>query len=499
MYPTLASLRRAGALAWALFLTCLAFTPAFRAAAPVNDTCAGALIVPSAGPFPYWTPVVEISGATTTGDEVLPLTDCGDASFSRSVWFKFTPPASALYTLSVGADTATDFGGGDNNETMLAIYTAPDCSGPFTYFACNDDSGGLQSAVLTNLNAGTTYFVVVRAGVFIALTNQPLHIQLKVSRPTVPASDSCGGAEVIPGNGPFPYFTSIHDSTLATEDDDPVAACQSFRSVWFRFTPAASGTYVFSTDTDTETTVFDTALGLFGNTGGCEGTFSQIDCADDFGSRLRASMARALTANVPVYLLVWDFDEEPIPGETSVQLRVTREGPPTVVTLPASSITTTGVVLNMSINQNNIAGTRHFFEWGADASYGNMTPSRLTAPSSVNLTVQRSETISAFTPGLTYHYRAVGSNSAGKVFGLDQTFIASTNPPVITTQSVETAGNFRLQFTATPGQLYIVQGSTDLANWTDLGPPFALGGGQFEYVHSPGANPPFRFYKVRAR
>ena len=45
---------------------------------PVNDTCSGALVIPAAGPFPYFTPItLDISGASTNGDAGFP--SCGSA------------------------------------------------------------------------------------------------------------------------------------------------------------------------------------------------------------------------------------------------------------------------------------------------------------------------------------------------------------------------------------------------------------------------------------
>jgi len=468
---------------------------AFRLAAappPPNDTAAGAIVVPAAGPFPYLTPVMDMSFATMAGDPVL-TEDCGDTNLSRGVWFQFTPAASGSYTLSVGPDTATDFGGEGNTDTMMALYTAPDFHGPFSFVACNDDSLSLKSALSLNLNAGTKYYAVVWVASFTTVTNQPLRLQMRVTLPVAPANDTCAGAEVIPGAGPFPYVGAVHDTTRATDTDDPVSACDAgFRSVWFKFTPTAAGTYIFSVDSDTATTIYEMNMVLFSNSGGCGGTYSVLSCA--LSTKI---MTRALSAGVPVYLVVSDFESSPIPSETSVQLRVSLMGPPTVVTLPPTGLSTTGAVLNLSINPNNLS-TRWFFEWGPSLGYGNMTTSRLV-PTPLTLTQFRSEPISGITPGITYHYRAVGSNSQGKIFGLDQSFLVSTNRPVITGQSALAVGNFLVQFSATTGQPYIVQGSSSLLSWQDLGTARELGGGQFEFVHSPGAAPPYRFYKIRAR
>jgi hypothetical protein len=93
----------------------------------------------------------------------------------------------------------------------------------------------------------------------------------------------------------------------------------------------------------------------------------------------------------------------------------------------------------------------------------------------------------------------VGSNAQGKIFGLDRTFIASTNRPALAAPTVLVGGNFRFQFLGNTGQLYNVEESTNLFNWTDLGAATDLGAGVFEFIHAPGGSPPYRFYKARVR
>lgn len=467
------------------------------AGAPPNDLCSGALVVPAAGPFPHLSPVVEVSCAGTAGDPTVPPA-CGDTNASRSVWYRFTPSASGPYVFSVGADTATDFGGPDITDTVLAVYTGPGCGGPLTLLGCNDDSGLLQSALSLNLTAGTPCYVVAWMGASTLYTNQLLKVQLRVSRWSPPANDTCAGAEVIPAGGPFPHLTSVVDMAGATSAGEPAPACAYDRGVWFKFTPAVSGTYVFSTDTDTATTVYDTSLALFSNTGGCGGTFTALDCVDNVGSRFRASLARTLTAGVTVYVVAWDYEVTPLFGETSLQLRVSLAGPPTVATLPATGIASTSAVLNATLAPNTLA-SRFFFEWGPTTNYGSATASRLITGSLTNLTQPRSETLAGLAPGLTYHYRAVGSNAQGKVFGLNQSFTIATNPPVLIDQTPCPGGAFQVRFNGVAGRLYQVQGSSNLTQWADLGPARDLGGGAFDYLHNPGPLPPYRFYKVRTR
>src|SRR5262245_17661174 len=223
------------------------------ASAPPNDNCTGAVVIPTDGPFPYYTSTVDVINATATNDP--PAPSCRAVSVGRSVWYQFTPPTTRLYTISVSGDTATTV-----LDTVMAIYTSAEgCNGPFAEFACNDDQGECQSAISTTLSANVTYYIVV----WMSAVSPPLRgltsVQLRVSQPVPPSNDTCAGAEVVPDSGPFPYLTSIADTTLATTTGDPPSpscAANPVRSVWFRFMPAQAASYELSLCTNTATTIY---------------------------------------------------------------------------------------------------------------------------------------------------------------------------------------------------------------------------------------------------
>src|ERR1051325_448897 len=82
-----------------------AAAPRAPQAAPANDLCSGAEVIPAAGPFPYNTAITpDITDATITGDP--PTPSCPTGSVSRSIWYTFTPSTSANYTIA----TCTDAG-----------------------------------------------------------------------------------------------------------------------------------------------------------------------------------------------------------------------------------------------------------------------------------------------------------------------------------------------------------------------------------------------------
>jgi len=105
--------------------------------------------------------------------------------------------------------------------------------------------------------------------------------------------------------------------------------------------------------------------------------------------------------------------------------------PPTVVTNPATSVSTTQALLNGSINANGSITTASF-EYGLTTAYGSTmaaTPASVTG----NLTTPISAAIAGLLPNTLYHFRAVGTNGAGTFNGSDMTFTTSPLAPVVVT------------------------------------------------------------------
>lgn len=234
--------------------------------APANDTCAGAQVIPGAGPFPHLTTTVDILDATLTGDP--PAPSC-QTDVSRSVWYTFTPTASATYTISSCADapTATTV-----DDTVIAIYTAASCAGPFTEIptagpsdGCDDDScvtESLQAFITTTLTGGTQYFIVVWEFDATAPTAGNTALQLRVSQTPIPANDLCGSATTLPLDTPLQGTTvgATNDYQLSgaacfPTPDNPSSTAPG-RDVAYQFTAPVAGSYSF------RVTNFNTAFNL---------------------------------------------------------------------------------------------------------------------------------------------------------------------------------------------------------------------------------------------
>ncbi len=98
---------------------------------------------------------------------------------------------------------------------------------------------------------------------------------------------------------------------------------------------------------------------------------------------------------------------------------VTTGPSPTVTTGAATSIATTTATLNGTVNPNGISTSYHF-EYGPDMSYGTSTTPGDAGSGTSDVSV--SADLAELTPGATYHFRLVATNSAGPTNGGDETF-----------------------------------------------------------------------------
>src|ERR1019366_1917207 len=109
--------------------------------------------------------------------------------------------------------------------------------------------------------------------------------------------------------------------------------------------------------------------------------------------------------------------------------------PPTLVTSSASNIGSTAATLNGTVTPNG-SPTGAYFEWGATATYGNITPSQTIGGGADNVGV--TSNLTGLTPVTTYHYHVVATNGAGTATGRDLTFVTNTGGVTATAPSVTT-------------------------------------------------------------
>ncbi len=117
-------------------------------------------------------------------------------------------------------------------------------------------------------------------------------------------------------------------------------------------------------------------------------------------------------------------------------------GVPIVTTGSATSVGPTSATLGGTVNPNG-RSTSWYVEYGVTTSYGSRTSSRNAGSGSGAVAVLT--TVSGLTPGATYHFRLVASNSAGTRRGADVSFattggpLAATGPVAFTTLSLFSA------------------------------------------------------------
>jgi hypothetical protein len=115
-------------------------------------------------------------------------------------------------------------------------------------------------------------------------------------------------------------------------------------------------------------------------------------------------------------------------GGAGTIARFVRFDGPTVTTDPASPVTGTSATLNGTIDPGGVPATYHF-EYGLDTDYGTSTPG--TSAGSGSGAVPAPAVLSGLTPNQTYHYRVVGTNAGGSIFGDDRSFSTDAIAPTI--------------------------------------------------------------------
>jgi len=113
-------------------------------------------------------------------------------------------------------------------------------------------------------------------------------------------------------------------------------------------------------------------------------------------------------------------------------------GAPIVATNPATNIASSSASLNGAVDPHGLSTTVHF-HYGTTTSYGSATVSQ-TKTGNTYQNVHAD--ITGLTAGTIYHFRIVGTNSAGTRYGLDRTFAAVPPDQSVTWQNNPTHDGF---------------------------------------------------------
>jgi len=104
-------------------------------------------------------------------------------------------------------------------------------------------------------------------------------------------------------------------------------------------------------------------------------------------------------------------------------------GAPSAITGPVTSIGPTSATATGKVNPNGLA-TTWYVEYGTSTGYGSKTSSLSAGSGTTNVDV--TAPLSGLSPGTSYHYRVVATNSSGTAHGADGIFATAAAPAVAT-------------------------------------------------------------------
>ena len=226
-----------------------------------GETCASAEAISGGGLFAF------TLGATTDGAGDAACDFFGNNQIFDDTYFCWTAGADGNVTIETCGLTGLD--------TKIAVYDSCGCP-EGAPIACNDDSCSLQSSVTFAATNGNTY--LVRIGTFSDGAGGSGQFRINAGGGGGAASDDCGSAGAISGEGTFPF-----DNTAATTDglDDPL--CDAFGTqgidsdVWYCWTAECDGNVTVQTcgltGVDTKVAAYDGC--------GCPTGAGILACNDD--------------------------------------------------------------------------------------------------------------------------------------------------------------------------------------------------------------------------
>ncbi|HYF14293.1 MAG TPA: S8 family serine peptidase [Phycisphaerales bacterium] len=291
----------------------LDFNLSFAAAPPSNDTCPNAIDIPSA--FGFYGNIQGTDTATTATCEG--GTTCGATSNSNSVWYDFTAPDHGFLSI----DTE-----GSDFDTVIHVL-GPSLFGgcPFSIngncfsnpmIACDDDGGTGLLSVVTGVELAANQRVLIRVDDYNAPGGGRLDFNLNFDE-YVPPNDNCADATVMPaGYGTFdPALLDARNATgEACENTQSCGLSGNNSSVWYRFTPSASGYLTLNTAGSDYDTVVSVNQGGCA-TGSCTQGGPQIACNDDSNGTLQSEIFNLpVNAGTTYTIKVSDYGASVNPG-----------------------------------------------------------------------------------------------------------------------------------------------------------------------------------------
>ena len=218
-----------------------------------NDNLANAIAVSSAN----YSNIQVTTGASIEPTEM--IADCALSTLGNSVWYKYTPATNQTAVFSTF---------GSDYNTLLSIWTGT--QHPLTQVACNDDTNGMQSQIVTPLTAGTSYFINVAGVASSGGTAESGNLIFKVSTP--PVNDALANATTV---NSLSYVDNISTAGASNETGELSPSCAvGSNSVWYKYTATTSQNVSFATLKSD----YDTVISVWT---GAAHPLKEIACNDD--------------------------------------------------------------------------------------------------------------------------------------------------------------------------------------------------------------------------
>lgn len=231
-----------------------------------NEICGGAVDVTAGGTFTGSTAgYVNDYGAS-----------CGGGAASPDATFKMKFATNKIVSLNTF---------GSAFDTVLYVKTGSTsfaCDG--AEVTCNDDSGGVQSAVSFTATAGQSYFVFVDG--YSSTNSGAFTLNVGIADPSPPSNDTYAGATNLPA---VTATASTSSGTTTDATADYSASCgggAASKDRVYKFTIGSTQTVTV----DTIGSGYDTVLHLR------DASFNEVACDDDSGGSLTSKITKSLTA-----------------------------------------------------------------------------------------------------------------------------------------------------------------------------------------------------------